>query len=274
MTASRTKRPAAIRVVLPFVFRHWLKQPVTAATIAGGMLGATVADLFMPVFSGHLVDAMTRGTSDPAARACGARRVRRHRGARACLADPAHDRPAGDRAVHAADHVRRGARRLHARAALLDRLARQQLRRFDRAQDHPRHVGARPAQRHHPDGAVALARGAAGVDGPARAALVVAGPRDRRGRRDLHSDGGCAFDALHRAGGAGLQRLGHQGRRHAGGRHHLQRGGEIVRRRGARGRAARARRQPLARARAADLAALHLHRRRAARGAACACAPP
>jgi ATP-binding cassette, subfamily B, bacterial len=68
MTASRNKRPAAIRVVLPFVFRHWLKQPITAATVAAGLLGATVADLFMPVFSGHLVDAMTSGASDPAAR--------------------------------------------------------------------------------------------------------------------------------------------------------------------------------------------------------------
>src|ERR1700756_2818772 len=69
MTASlHNKRPAAIRVVLPFVFRHWLDQPVTAATIAAGLLGATVADLFMPVFSGHLVDAMTSGASDPAAR--------------------------------------------------------------------------------------------------------------------------------------------------------------------------------------------------------------
>src|ERR1700693_1810243 len=62
------KRPAAIRVVLPFVFRHWLNQPVRAAMVAGGLLGATVADLFMPVFSGHLVDAMTAGASDPAAR--------------------------------------------------------------------------------------------------------------------------------------------------------------------------------------------------------------
>ena len=68
MTASRNKRPAAIRVVLPFVFRHWLDQPVIAATTAAGLLGATVADLFMPVFSGHLVDAMTSGASDPAAR--------------------------------------------------------------------------------------------------------------------------------------------------------------------------------------------------------------
>ena len=62
------KRPAAIRVVLPFVFRHWLNQPVVAATVAGGLLGATVADLFMPVFSGHLVDAMVSGAADPAAR--------------------------------------------------------------------------------------------------------------------------------------------------------------------------------------------------------------
>jgi ATP-binding cassette subfamily B protein len=68
MTAFRNKRPAAIRVVLPFVFRHWLKHPVGAAAVAGGLLGATVADLFMPVFSGRLVDAMTSGASDPAAR--------------------------------------------------------------------------------------------------------------------------------------------------------------------------------------------------------------
>jgi ATP-binding cassette subfamily B protein len=68
MTAQLDKRPAAIRVVLPFVFRHWLNQPAAASMVAGGLLGATVADLFMPVFSGHLVDAMTSGASDPAAR--------------------------------------------------------------------------------------------------------------------------------------------------------------------------------------------------------------
>src|SRR5215831_973345 len=68
MTAPIDKRPAAIRKVLPFVFRHWLNQPVVALTVAGGLLGATVADLFMPVFSGHLVDALTRGAADPAAR--------------------------------------------------------------------------------------------------------------------------------------------------------------------------------------------------------------
>src|SRR5258707_15758777 len=68
MTASGNKRPASIRVVIPFVFRHWLNQPARAAVVAGGLLGATAADLFMPVFSGHLVDALTLGASDPAAR--------------------------------------------------------------------------------------------------------------------------------------------------------------------------------------------------------------
>jgi ATP-binding cassette subfamily B protein len=64
----RVNRPAAIRVVIPFVFRHWLKQPALALTVAGGLLGATVADLFMPLFSGHLIDALTLGAADPAAR--------------------------------------------------------------------------------------------------------------------------------------------------------------------------------------------------------------
>jgi ATP-binding cassette, subfamily B, bacterial len=68
MTAQIDKRPAAIRVVLPFVFQHWLKQPVNAAIVAASLLGATVADLFMPVFSGRLVDAMTLGAQDLAAR--------------------------------------------------------------------------------------------------------------------------------------------------------------------------------------------------------------
>lgn len=68
MTVKDKKRPTAIRAVIPFVLRHWLKQPGRMATVALGLLGATVADLFMPLFSGQLVDAVTRGGSDPAAR--------------------------------------------------------------------------------------------------------------------------------------------------------------------------------------------------------------
>ena len=36
--------------------------------MACGLLGATVADLFMPIYSGHLVDALTLGAADVSAR--------------------------------------------------------------------------------------------------------------------------------------------------------------------------------------------------------------
>jgi ATP-binding cassette, subfamily B, bacterial len=68
MAANTRQRPTAIRVVIPFVFRHWLKQPMMTAAVVSGFLGATVADLFMPIFSGHLIDALTSGAALPAAR--------------------------------------------------------------------------------------------------------------------------------------------------------------------------------------------------------------
>ncbi|MCA6116922.1 ABC transporter ATP-binding protein [Bradyrhizobium sp. WSM 1738] len=68
MMVKDDKSPIAIGVVIPFVFRHWLKQPVRVAIVLVGFLGATVADLFMPVYSGHLVDALTSGSLDQAAR--------------------------------------------------------------------------------------------------------------------------------------------------------------------------------------------------------------
>ncbi len=61
-------RPPAIRLVLPFLFRHWSKQPRNVALIAFGLLGATMADVLMPLFSGHLVDAVAAGIADPSAR--------------------------------------------------------------------------------------------------------------------------------------------------------------------------------------------------------------
>jgi ATP-binding cassette subfamily B protein len=67
-TVHTNQRPAAIRMVMPFLFRHWLEQPAGVAMVSASLLGATVADLFMPVFSGRLVDALTAGASDPAAR--------------------------------------------------------------------------------------------------------------------------------------------------------------------------------------------------------------
>ena len=68
MTAKINQRPHRDPRGAAVQFRHWLKLSVGAAIVAGGLRQATVADLFMPIFSGNLVDAMTYGASDPAAR--------------------------------------------------------------------------------------------------------------------------------------------------------------------------------------------------------------
>src|SRR5579864_6423773 len=66
MTELFKRRPVAIRTVLPFVFTHWTRQPWLCAGIAVSMLGATTADIFMPLFAGRLVDAVTHGVNDAA----------------------------------------------------------------------------------------------------------------------------------------------------------------------------------------------------------------
>ena len=71
MTQSRTKMPA-ISAVLRFVFRHWRNQPVRSAIVCAGLIGATVADVFMPLFAGRLVDAVALGATDPSAAQRGA----------------------------------------------------------------------------------------------------------------------------------------------------------------------------------------------------------
>src|SRR5260370_12699483 len=49
-----------IAEVLAFLYRHWRREWRTVIGIAGSMIGATVADLLLPVFSGRLVDAITQ----------------------------------------------------------------------------------------------------------------------------------------------------------------------------------------------------------------------
>lgn len=68
MSAPADKRPSAMRAVLPFVFRHWLRAPYRAAIVVIGFVGGAAVDLFMPVYSGHLVDALTSGPYDQATR--------------------------------------------------------------------------------------------------------------------------------------------------------------------------------------------------------------
>jgi ATP-binding cassette subfamily B protein len=57
MSAKSVSRKAILNV-LTFLFRHWKKQAGTVWLVAISMSLATVADLFLPVFSGWLVDAI------------------------------------------------------------------------------------------------------------------------------------------------------------------------------------------------------------------------
>jgi len=57
--SKRTPRPNAIRSVLAFTFRHWRRQTPLAVGIAGAIALSTLADVFMPLFAGRLVDALT-----------------------------------------------------------------------------------------------------------------------------------------------------------------------------------------------------------------------
>ncbi|MBF9235030.1 ABC transporter ATP-binding protein [Microvirga alba] len=61
---QQTKRGDATRDVLKFTFRHWREQPRYVVLIMAAMMASTLADVFMPVFAGQLVDAITLGASD------------------------------------------------------------------------------------------------------------------------------------------------------------------------------------------------------------------
>ncbi|TDY39007.1 ATP-binding cassette subfamily B protein [Paraburkholderia rhizosphaerae] len=59
----------AFRSVLAFVFAHWFRQPVRVSVIAALALCGALADVMTPLFAGRLVDALSRGAADAAAKA-------------------------------------------------------------------------------------------------------------------------------------------------------------------------------------------------------------
>ncbi|MGO4573796.1 ABC transporter ATP-binding protein [Microvirga sp. 2TAF3] len=61
---QQKRRGDATRDVLRFTFRHWRCEPRYVALIVATMMAATLADVFMPVFAGRLVDAITLGAAD------------------------------------------------------------------------------------------------------------------------------------------------------------------------------------------------------------------
>ena len=57
MSISRKNRNP-MKYVLAFLFRHWRREAWLVAGVALAMIVATIADLFMPVFAGRIVDAI------------------------------------------------------------------------------------------------------------------------------------------------------------------------------------------------------------------------
>ncbi len=64
MRVSQNNR--SMQDVLGFLFRHWRREAWLVAGVAAAMLTATMADLFMPVFAGRLVDAIAAHASHAA----------------------------------------------------------------------------------------------------------------------------------------------------------------------------------------------------------------
>jgi ATP-binding cassette subfamily B protein len=54
----RALQADTIRTALAFTFRHWRRQPGLLSVVVAGTVTATIADIFMPVFAGRLVDAV------------------------------------------------------------------------------------------------------------------------------------------------------------------------------------------------------------------------
>lgn len=160
-------------------------------------LGATPAPSH-PGGRGHVPCHDNRGVRSalhrPAGRCDGAgrggtasrdRRFRRHGGSGPADGDAALCGIVADHSAQPVDHGGYRHRCLSARAAFLDGLACQHLRRLDAAQDHARRLGAGYDRRRAAAGAAALA-GRAGRDGAADdAAMAAAGPADGRWRERL-----------------------------------------------------------------------------------------
>src|ERR1700735_2738282 len=57
------KKSNVIRDVLAFLLRHWRREAWLVTGVAFSMIVATIADLFMPVFAGRMVDAIAMHTT-------------------------------------------------------------------------------------------------------------------------------------------------------------------------------------------------------------------
>jgi ATP-binding cassette, subfamily B, bacterial len=66
MSVRSSSRDVIVRVLV-FLFRHWQSHMALVCLIAASMAAGTIADLLLPVYSGHLVDVVATGGSNRAA---------------------------------------------------------------------------------------------------------------------------------------------------------------------------------------------------------------
>jgi ATP-binding cassette subfamily B protein len=57
---SQGGRQEPFRAVLGFTFRHWARAPRSVGFVVATVMAATAADLFLPLYAGRLVDAVSR----------------------------------------------------------------------------------------------------------------------------------------------------------------------------------------------------------------------
>jgi len=64
MSKAKSRDGAQVlRIVLAFTFRHWQRRWWLAAAVAIGQSCATITEIFVPLYVGHLVDALGRGAA-------------------------------------------------------------------------------------------------------------------------------------------------------------------------------------------------------------------
>ena len=66
MAYSKRNRRDTFGKVLRYNLGHWRKQPWRISALFGGFMAATLCDVFMPLYAGHLVDAVARGAASDA----------------------------------------------------------------------------------------------------------------------------------------------------------------------------------------------------------------
>jgi len=72
MTTDRNDGRAALSAVFAYTARHWARRKLLVAGVAGAMALATLTDVFIPLFSGRLVDALLLSAADREAALSGA----------------------------------------------------------------------------------------------------------------------------------------------------------------------------------------------------------